>query len=153
MKDEIRERLILLASAQECMTNVTTKMEAWDASQLTMEKSAYEIMNTSDDVLRFTREGSLLAGKLMDCCRSLMDNPCMDIIKNKDMAGVLEELNQVFANISEASAGVSDLAHKLEEEVEVQKELEESVKICLGNVGECVNSVLACEELVMASVE
>jgi hypothetical protein len=47
------ERLLLLATAQEYMTDVADKMDKWDNSQLTVEKSAFEAMNVSDHIFEY----------------------------------------------------------------------------------------------------
>ncbi len=147
MKDTIHERLILLATAQECMANVSDKMKHWDDSQLIMEKSSFEMMNVSDDILKLTREGSSLAGKLLECCHRMKVN---EETYKQNVAGDLEALYQVFCKISDASSSVSELAHKLECEADIQKGMEETIKNCLGYVGECIASVLADEEMVIA---
>lgn len=148
MKDTIHDRLILLATAQECMATVFDNMKLWDDSQLIMEKSSFELMNVSDDILRLTKEGSSLAGKLLECCNILKADKAVDDKHN--IAGNLEELYQVFLRISSASSDVSELAHRLECEADAQKGMEESIKDRLGYVGECIASVLADEELVVA---
>lgn len=148
MKNMIEDRLILLAQAQECMADVADQMAKWDKSQLAMEKSAFTSLNVSDKILNWSREGSLLVGRLLECCRSIMTNPSPE--ENKKMEVVLEEIHQVFLRISQASANVNEISHKIEGEAAVQKEIEEGIKASLVMVGESLDSAIACAEMVLA---
>jgi hypothetical protein len=148
MRNTIEDRLVLLAKAQESMTDVADIMTRWDNSQLIMEKSAFESLNVSDEVLNLSREGSLLVGRLLECCRSLMKNPSPE--ESRKMAAVLEEIHEVFFDISQASSNVNDISHRIEAEAESQKEMEEEIRSSLARVGESLDSAIACAELVLA---
>lgn len=147
MKDFMKDRLILLATAQECMTEVADKIAKWDNSQLIMEKSAFESLNYSDDVMNYSKNGSILVGRLLECCQSLLKNPCS--VEQMKMEAVLEELLNDFQRIREASTHINEIAHRIEAEAATQKEIEENIKKSLASVSESVDTAAACAELTM----
>lgn len=150
MKDMINERLILLATAQESMMDVTEMMSQWDNSQLLTEKSAFDSMNVSDAVLNMSKEGGRLVGLLEECCSEIAVGTSAE--KYLKMTALLEEIRNLFHNITEASASVNDISHKIEGEVAHQKEIEENIKNHLNSVGESLDSAVACAELMMAEM-
>ncbi len=139
--------LILLATTQEYMTDITDKMVLWENSQLFVERDAFDSLNVSDKVLKLSKEGSALVELLMECCQSLMDNPSPE--KKKKMAVVLKEIHSVFHNISEASSSISDISHKIEGEAAIQKEIGDNLKKSLSYISESINSIVASTELSM----
>ena len=149
MKDLISERLILLATAQESMMEMTDRMDQWGNSQLSLEKSAFDCLNISDKVLNLSKEGNLLVKKLQECCLAMMNNPNENTYK-QNMKDVLAELHGVFSNITETSAYVNEISHQIEGEVAVQKEMEVVIKNTFNHVSESIDSALACAELMLA---
>ncbi|MDD3172280.1 MAG: hypothetical protein PHF63_01200 [Herbinix sp.] len=150
MKKTINDRLILLATAQECMADVADKMVQWDKSQLIMEKSAFDSMNVSDEVLRLSKEGSVLVDRLIESCQAMLENP--NAVEHQKMSVVLEEIYKVFYNISVASTNVSMISHKIEKEAAAQKDIEEELKEVLVGVSESIDSAVACAELILAEI-
>lgn len=150
MKDLISERLILLATAQESMMDVSEMMSQWDSSQLLTEKNAFDSMNVSDAVLNMSKEGERLVGLLEECCSEIAVGASAE--KYLKMTALLEEIWNLFHSITEASAKVNDISHKIEGEVAYQKEIEENIKNHLNSVGESLNSALACAEMMMAEL-
>lgn len=148
MKDIMKDRLIQLATAQEFMADVADKMTRWDKSQLVMEKSAFESLNYSDEVLNLSKEGSSLVARLLECCQAVVKSP--GVIEQKKMTSVLEEIHDMFNKINEASSNINEIAHKIEGEAAIQKEIEEDIKISLIEVGESVDAAAACAEFIMA---
>lgn len=148
MKSKIEDRLKLLAKAQESMSDVADMMACWDKSQQTMEKSAFESLNVSDEVLNLSKEGSLLIGRILECCRAVMKNPGPE--ENQRMAAVLEEIHEVFLNISNASINVNNISHRIESEAASQKRMEEDIRKSLVQVGDSLDSAIACAEMVLA---
>lgn len=148
MKDKLNERLILLATAQECMTDVADKMDQWNSSQLNMEKSAYDSMNMSDHVLNMSKEGKRLVNLLQECCNEISVGTTAD--KYLKMITLLEEVKNLFHNIHEASSIANDISHQIEGEVAFQKDIGEEIKNNLIIVGESIDSTLACTEFIIA---
>lgn len=144
----INDRLILLATAQECMADISDKMIKWENSQLSVEKDAFDALNVSDKVLKLSKEGSTLVEILLECCHSLMKNPSPE--EKKKMAAVLEEIHTVFGNISDASSSISEISHKIEGETAVQKETADNLKKLLSYVSESIDFVVASAELAIA---
>ncbi len=148
MNNTMKERLIHLATAQELMAEASDKMTEWDKSQLNMEKSAFDSLNLSDQVLKFSKEGSMLINRLLECCQSVAKNP--QVTEQKKMKVVLEEIHDVFNKINEASMSISKISHKIEAEAAAQKDLEESIRDTFAKAEEKINTVAASTELVMA---
>ena len=150
MKELISEKLIHLAAAQRCMADVADMMEHWTNSQLITEKIAFESLNTSDKVMNMTKEGSHLIELLQDCCKDVAVGTSAE--KYLKMMALLDEIKNLFHNINEATAVVSDISHKIEGEVASQKELEEDIRSHLTHVAESLSVALACAEMVMTEL-
>lgn len=148
MKSTIEDRIKLLAAAQENMSYVADQIADWDKSQLTMEKSAFDSMNVSDNVLNLSKEGSRLVDRLLECSCEIMKYPTPE--ENKKVAAVLEDIHKVFGNISRASMSVSEISHKIEGEAAAQKEMQEEIRRSLSQVSDSLDSAIACAEMVLA---
>jgi hypothetical protein len=150
MKDLLSERLIQMATAQEQMTAVADMMEQWDSSQLVASKCAFDAMNVSDKVLNLSREGSRLVKKLQECCIDQFKYNHSD--ESCRVSLVLNEIQELFRHISEASFAVNEISHKIEGEAAFLKETEEGIKKTLGHVSESINSAVACAEFMLAEL-
>lgn len=150
MKDMVKERLLLLATAQECMIGVTDKMEQWEKSQKVTENNAFEAMNAMDKVLNMSREGERLIQKLGETCKE--GKSSMDSAEYIKLMSCIEELQNLFQSINETSTVTNDLSHHIEEEVTKQKDLEEEIKKSLHSVGESIDSAVACAEFMLAEL-
>lgn len=150
MKDLMKDGLILLATAQEFMADVADKMTKWEKSQLVLEKSAFNSLNLSDEVMNLSKNGSILVGRLLECCQRLLKNPCA--AEQKKISAVLEELLDTFNKISEDSAIINEISHRIEAETAAQREVEDAVKKSLTKVGESVNTATACTEFIMTEL-
>ncbi len=151
MKDLVSERIVLLAKAQECMVEITEKMDQWEDSQMVLEKSAFDCLNVSDKVLNLSNEGNLLVEELQECCRTMIKNPDKVIDKQK-IAEVISEIHGIFNNITETSASVNEVAHKIEGVVAVQRDIEESIKAASVHVSGSIDEALACAEMMLAEL-
>jgi predicted phage-related endonuclease len=107
-------------------------------------------MNVSDTVLNMSKEGGRLVGLLQECCTEIAVGTSAE--KYLKMTAVLEEIRNLFHSITEASAAVNDISHKIEGEVAYQKQVEENIKNHLSSVGESLDSVVACAELMIAEL-
>lgn len=148
MKELVKDKLIQLATAQEFMVGTTDKLVQWDKSQLTMEKSAFDSLNLSDEVLNLSKSGSVLVGRLLECCQELLRNP--RAAEQKKVALVLEELLEIFGRIEDSSARINEISHRIESEAETQKEIEEGIKNSLGEMAETIDTAAACAEFMMS---
>jgi hypothetical protein len=147
MTNMIKDRLIFLATAQECLADVTEKMDRLDEAQFVMENSAFEAMNVSDKVLNFSKDGSLLAGKLMECCSTVAINSCDE--EKQKLISVLGEIHELFRNISAATVELNEISHRIEREAASQKEIQDDIKKAHASVKESLDSAVACAELVL----
>lgn len=147
----IQDRLIILAATQKSMVEVTNKLNKWDNSQICIENSAYESMNTSDEVLILCKEGNQLVGKLLECCSSMMKNPGVEQCKKTEV--VLEDLLKVFMRITQSSNNINELAHRIEMETATQKVMEDSIMESLQSIGNSIDEVVASTELYLATCD
>lgn len=148
MKDMFYERLILLAAAQEKLNSVTDTLEQWDNSLHSMEKYAFEAINTADKVLNISGEGERLVRLLQECFLGHSDKVSSDVKQRE--AALLDSINRLFHEITEISAANIELSHKLETVAVGQKELKDEVTGSLSEIGERLNCAIACAELVVA---
>ncbi len=148
MKDLIKDRLIHLATAQEHMKEAADHMIHWDKSQLIMEKSAFDSLNLSDEVLNLSKSGNILVGRLLECCQALIKSP--GAAEQKKMLAVLEELMEIFQRIEEVSAHMNEISHRIETEAAAQRGMEENIKALLSGVAENVDTAAACTEFIMS---
>lgn len=148
MEEMVNERLILLATAQECMTDVTEVMEQWESSQLILEKSAFESMNITDKILNLSKEGDFLVKRLQSCYLEPFAGTKAE--DTGEITALLEETQGLFNNILEASITGNEISHNIERETALQKEFEEVIKCCLCQVNESIDSAVACTEFILA---
>jgi hypothetical protein len=150
MKDMINERLILLATAQECMNDVSDAMERWDSSQLILEKSAFESMNVTDKVLNLSKEGNQLVNRLQSSYRDILAGTKAEDVQK--ITVMLDEVQGLFKNILETSIAGNEISHNIEKETALQKEIEEGLKGCVNKVSESLDSAVACAEFMLAEI-
>jgi hypothetical protein len=148
MKEMISQKVAQLGAAQECMLGVSDRIEQWEQSQLTLEKSAFTAINISDKILNLSMEGTSLIDKLhkeLDAVLGDIDSPEMH-------APMLKELQQLFDHILSQAKDANDIAHQLELEVALQREIGEGMKNNLGTVAESLDAAVACAEFVLADM-
>jgi hypothetical protein len=150
MKDMISERLILLATAQDRMSDAADELDQWDKSQLSMEKSAFESMNASDQVLCMAKEGKYLVEKLQEYYRKSSENVTYEEIRKITL--MLDEIQGLFVKIKEESVTVNEISHRIEGEAASQKEIRENIKKSITNIKESVDSAVACAEFMLAEL-
>ena len=148
MVDMVNERLILLATAQECMTDVVEVMEQWDSSQLNLEKSAFESMNITDKILNLSKEGKILVKRLQSCYGKTFAGTKAE--NAGKITALLEEAQGLFNKILDASMTGNEISHNMERETALQKEIEEGLKCSLCQVNGSIDSAVACAEFILA---
>jgi hypothetical protein len=150
MKEMVKDRLILLATAQQSMADITDKMDCWKKSRLILEKSAFDSINVSDKVLNLSKEGNKLVINLLECCKAVLQNPTPE--EQRKTAMVLNEIHGVFQCIADLSASVNDISHIIEGEAAKHKGVEDDVKKSLTQIGESIDAAIACAELYLAEL-
>lgn len=150
MKNMINERLKLLATAQECMIEVSDIIEKWENSQLAIEKSTFDSINVSDRALNLSREGKRLVSKLLDCCQIISAHPEKTDVES--IARLLKEAGILFQSIYETNKNSNEIAHNLEQEVASQREIAEHMKSSAGTISSSVNQAVACAEFLLAEL-
>jgi hypothetical protein len=149
MKEMISQKIAQLGSAQECMLGVADRIEQWEQSQLTLEKSAFTAINISDKILNLSMKGTSLIDKLykeLDAMLGDIDRPEMN-------APMLKELQQLFDHILSQAKDASDIAHQFELEVALQREIVEEMKNNLSTVAESLDDAVACAEFILADMQ
>ncbi len=151
MKNGICEKIVLLATASEHMTDVADMMVQWNSSQSNTEKYAFESINESDKVLAMSKEGQRLTKLLKDYCDEELSDS-VTVHKHRQEA-LLEELNNLFLNISKSTQNANEILHNLEAEIALQKEIEEGMTNSLIYVTQNIDATLASTELLMADLK
>lgn len=147
----MNERLVLLATAQESMTEVDDRMAKWDNSQLTIEKSAFDAMNVSDQILNMSRDCKSLVAKMQEYLHKC--TVCPEEEAKLKMASSLEELQNKLQKIGTSSSDINDISHKIEGETASQRVIKEGINNSLTHVRESVDVAVACAELMYCEYE
>lgn len=148
MKDMISQKIAQMGAAQECMAGVSDRIEQWEHSQLTLEKSAFTAINTSDKILNLSMEGTSLINKLhQELVAVLGDINSLDI-----QVSMLKELEQLFDHILSQAKQANEIAHQFELEVALQREIGEEMKSNLSTVAESLDAAVACAEFILADL-
>lgn len=148
MKEMISQKISQLGAAQESMVGVSDRIEQWEHSQLILEKSAFKAINTSDKILNLSMEGSTLIDKLYKELETMLG----DIDNPEVHAPTLKELRQQFDHILNQAREANDIAHNLELEVALQREIGDGMKNNLSTVGESLDAAVACAEFILADM-
>jgi len=148
MKEMISQKIAHLGAAQECMVRVSDRIEQWEHSQLILEKNAFMAINTSDKILNLSMEGSTLIDKLYEKLEAVLGD-----INNPEVAmPILKELRQQFDHILRHAKEANDIAHNLELEVALQRDIGEGMKSNLSTVSESLDAAVACAEFILADM-
>lgn len=150
MKDMISERILQLATAQECMIDVAISIDQWEQSQLMLEKSAFETMNTADTILNLSKEGNLLVDKLQD--RFFAGMKHVDTENAKEVRDLLDNIQKLFHLVLEKAQSANETAHNLEIEVATQREIGENMQQSVNCINESVEAAVACAEFILAEI-
>jgi hypothetical protein len=148
MKEMLCEKIAQLGSAQECMAGVSDRIEQWEHSQLILEKSAFTDINTSDKILNLSMKGATL----IDNLHTELDTSVSNTYSTETLEPILMEIKQLFDQILSQAKEANDIAHKLELEVALQREIGEGMKSNLLTVGESLDAAVACAEFILADM-
>ena len=148
MKDMISQRIVQLGAAQECMGHVSDLVEKLEQSQLRIEKSSYEAMNSTDKVLNLSREGKELTAKLLANYQSYVANP--SDIERHSMTILLEEMCMLLTKITDNATTDNEILHTIEREVANQCNETEKISSSISMVSDSINQAAACAEIIMA---
>ncbi|HKL80031.1 MAG TPA: hypothetical protein VJ888_06305 [Mobilitalea sp.] len=147
MKDMVNQRIIQLGAAQECMGHVSDIVEKLEQSQLRIEKSSYEAMNSTDKVLNLSREGLELMTKLKSCYQTYITKPSE--VESKSMTSLLEDMCILIGKITENATKDNEILHTIEREVANQSDATEEISSSIGMVSDSINQAAACAEIIM----
>jgi len=150
MKDMISERLVLLSTAQERMTNMGDLIKRLDSSHLFIEKSAFDSMNVSDKILNLSREGNQKVEKL----QKFFDEK-LKTCNAKEIQKVMTQLQAIqflFHNILTDAIQANEITHHLEAEVAFQREIGDTVINSIDEIKESIDSAAACAEFMLAEL-
>ncbi len=148
MKEMIVQKVAQLGSAQECMIDVSDRIEQWEHSRLILEKHAYTAINTSDKILNLSKEGTSLVEKLHKELRTVLG----DVSSSEKYMSILKDQQLLLDHILSQAKEANDIAHKLELEVALQREIGEEMKSKLSTVGESLDAAVACAEFILADM-
>lgn len=150
MKEEISDKLKLLAKSQEYLIEITEMMNQWNSSQLFLEKTMFDSLNNSDRVLNLSREGRQLSAKLLKCCNSLnekADSNVINILKE-----VAEETEEIFTKLVSTSKKANEITHNLEEQINCQRQASDNIEDSVEYITESVDQAVACAEFLLSEL-
>jgi methyl-accepting chemotaxis protein len=94
---------------EECIQNMTTIIKKLDTSQLTVEKNAFDAINSSDTSLNLVKEGIDCVDELLGKIKTLnstVENSSKNIIQ-------MESLSKMIAGFASVIAGISTKTNML----------------------------------------
>jgi hypothetical protein len=147
MKDIISEKLMILATAQNRITEVAGSLGKMDNSLIAMEKSSFELLNNSDKLVCMSKEGMLLADRLKE---ALISNNLETLIERDMLVHIINEISNNLLNIYNTSIKSNNSSHEIEAEAVYQREYKEFINDSLSLIGDSINSTVACAELILA---
>ncbi len=143
MKELLCQKVAQLGAAQECLVDMADRIEHWEYSQFVLEKSAFTAINTSDKILNLSMKGTSLVKDI---------HKEWDALTAEALALRLKELQLLFEHILGQAMEANEIAHKLELEVALQREIGEDMQSKLGTVGESLDAAVACAEFILADL-
>jgi len=150
MKDMINDKILQLATAQESMIDVAISIDQWEQSQLMLEKSAFETMNTADTILNLSKEGKLLVDKLQHQFFEGMKH--VDSENAGQVRELFGHLEKLFQLVLEKAQSANETAHNLEMEVATQREIGENMQQSVNCISDSVEAAVACAEFILAEI-
>jgi len=147
MKDTIREKLIILATAQDRLANVAGRLDIMEKSVTTMEKCSYELINKSDKLVRLSNSGLVLANRLKEAfMRSNIDA----VMDKESLLRIIDEIHENILNIYNTSMETNISVHEIETEAVCQRDNKDFINDSLSLLSDSINSAAACAELLLA---
>lgn len=150
MKNMICEKLVQLGAAQECMVEVADQIEQWEHSQLILEKSAFTSINTSDRILNLSVNGTDLVENLHNKLVSVLKGSLTGSMEK--IEPMLQEIQVLFDRILGQAKEANDIAHQLELEVALQREIGDGMKSKIGTINDSLEAAVACAEFILAEL-
>jgi hypothetical protein len=150
MKDMINDRLLQLAAAQNSVIDLSICIDQWEQSQLMLEKSAFEAMNTADKILNLSKEGFSLVDQLQNHFLKGMEHIHSEQLEQ--VRTLFGNLHALYQQILENAHLANETAHDFEVEVATQREIGENMLKSVSCIGESVEAALACAEFIIADM-
>jgi len=146
----LNDRIKQLAAAQERIVKVADIMEQWELSQNILEKRAYEAINISDITLNYLKGGYQMVDKLRKCYSNVA--PRLSPFELEYMEQLLNDVMGLFDDVVSTASEANETSHTMEKEIDHLREIEVDMKQCMEQVGESVDTVLACAELMLLEI-
>lgn len=143
--DTINDSLICLSKTQEAMMDTIDTMKQWETNHYLLEKHAFDIVNNTDRALKLTEEGHNLVNLLKNTCKLVLDRPNTDNIKK--LNNIIEKVISNLQSIQSVEEVSSNIAHELENGIEIQGTMGLDIKGSLEHVEAHLNQTVACTEL------
>lgn len=146
MKDLISEKLMILATAQDRIVEVASRLEKMENSVIVMEKKSFELLNSSDKLVCMSKEGMLLTDRLKE---TFVSNNLETVMDKDILIHIVDEIQNYFHNIYNTSIMSSNSSHEIETEAVYQREYKEFINASLSLISDSINSAVACAELML----
>lgn len=143
--DTINDSLICLSKTQEAMMNTIDTVQQWEVNHYLLEKLAFDIVNNTDRALKLTKDGHNLVNLLNHTCKSVLEKPNKDNLEK--LNNIIEELIANLQSIGSVEKVTSEIAHELENRIEIQGTMGLGIKVSLEHVEASLNETVACTEL------
>jgi len=143
--DTINDSLICLSKTQEAMINTIDNVQQWEVNHYLVEKLAFDIVNNTDRALKISEDGHNLVKLLNNSCKSVLEKP--NKCNLEQLNNIIGELIANLQSIQSIEKVSSDIAHELENRIEVQGTMGLDIKVSLEHVEAHLNQSVACTEL------
>ncbi|HHX11300.1 MAG TPA: hypothetical protein GX731_00635 [Clostridiales bacterium] len=145
MGDTINDSLICLSKTQEAMINTIDNVQQWEVNHYLVEKLAFDIVNNTDRALKISEDGHNLVKLLNNSCKSVLEKP--NKCNLEQLNNIIGEVIVNLQSIQSIEKVSSDIAHELENRIEVQGTMGLDIKVSLEHVEAHLNQSVACTEL------
>lgn len=143
--DAINDSLICLSKTQEAMMDTIDTMKQWETNRYLLEKLAFDIMNNTDRALKLTEDGHNLVNRLKYTCISALEKSSKDNLEK--LSNIIDEAITNLQSIQSVEKASSDIAHELENSIEIHGTMVLDIKESLEHVEAHLNQTVACTEL------
>lgn len=99
----------ILSYLPDCIHNITAIMDQLDSSQLSVEKDAFDAINSSDTSLNLVKEGIQSIDELLDKIKALNDA----VVDSSSNMSQMENLSNMIAGFANVIAGISSKTNML----------------------------------------
>jgi len=147
MQEMIKERLMVLANAQNRLAEVSNRLNRMEKSVVAMERCSFDLLNKSDKMISMSKATLLLVEKL----KEVLTGVNLDSVIDRDiLAGIIDDIKSGIQSIYNTCMESNSSSHEIESEAVCQRENKEFINNMLEVIESSISSAVACAEMLLA---